>query len=76
MRASFLRPIHPLSRLGKAAKLELGPGLLRLLRAAALLLLVIDHSPLVALWVYRRAGLDMGHGMWIRVLGVVGYVEG
>ena len=33
-RASFLRPIHPLSWLGKAAKLELGPrswALLRLL---------------------------------------------
>ena len=48
-RASFSRPIHPLSWLGKAAKQELGPGLLRLLRAAALLLLVIAHSLLVAL---------------------------
>ena len=71
-----MRPIHPLSWLGKATKLELGPGLLRLLRAAARPLLIDDQSLSVVLWVYRRAVLDMGHGMWIRVRGMVGYVEG
>ena len=58
-RAIFSRSTHPQSWLGRAAKLELAAGQLRLLRAAARPLLIDDQSLSVVLWVYRRVGLDM-----------------
>ena len=71
-RPGFSRSSHPLSWLGRAAKPELAAGHVRLLRAAAAPLLIVDLSLSVVLWVDRRVGLVMGHGMWIRVLGKVG----
>ena len=68
-----MRSIHPLSWLAKAADLELAAGRLRLLRAAARRLLVVDHSLLGKHAVVSGLGLDMGHGRWSRWFVVVGY---
>ena len=71
-RPELLRSIHPLSWLAKAADLELAAGRLRLLRAAARRLLVVDHSLLGKHAVVSGLGLDMGHGRWSRWFVVVG----
>ena len=71
-RPDVLRSIHPLSWLAKAADLELAAGRLRLLRAAARRLLVVDHSLLGKHAVVSGLGLDMGHGRWSRWFVVVG----
>ena len=67
-----MRSIHPLSWLAKAADLELAAGRLRLLRAAARRLLVVDHSLLGKHAVVSGLGLDMVQGIWFRCYGVVG----
>ena len=69
-----MRSTHPLSWLGRHAKLELAAGQLRLLRAAAAPLLLVNLSLSVVLWVDRRVGLVMGHGMWFRVQGKDGWI--
>ena len=71
-RPEVLRSIHPLSWLAKAADLELAAGRLRLLRAAARRLLVVNHSLLGKHAVVSGLGLDMGHGRWSRWFVVVG----
>ena len=52
--------------------MELAAGRLRLLRAAARRLLVVDHSLLGKHAVVSGLGLDMGHGRWSRWFVVVG----
>ena len=71
-RPDVLRSIHPLSWLAKAADLEQAAGRLRLLRAAARRLLVVNHSLLGKHAVVSGLGLDMGHGRWSRWFVVVG----
>ena len=71
-RPEFLRSIHPLSWLAKAAYLELAAGRLRLLRTAARRRLVVDHRLHRSHAVISGLGLDMGHGMWFRCFVVVG----
>ena len=67
-----MRSIPQLAQLGQPADLELAAGKLRLLRAAARRLLVVDHSLLGKHAVVSGLGLDMGHGRWSRWFVVVG----
>ena len=54
-----MRSTHPLSQLGRAAKLELAAGHFRLLRAAARPLLIVDLEP-----VSRPVGIYKGRARY------------
>ena len=67
-----MRSIDLPSWLAKPVDLDLPPGHNLAERAAALRLLVSDHSLYRSHAVMSGLGLDMGDGVWIRARGMVG----